>query len=433
MRKPPHIAVIGAGYAGVAAALTLADAGAQISLFEAGPLPGGRARRIHWHDQALDNGQHIALGAYTELLRLMRKVHRGPLPFRRMPLRWEMWQQMLLQAPAWGAPLTTLWALLRAQGWGWADKQALLRFLAGLRLRGFRSEDRPASEWLASQTPRVIQTFWEPLCYAALNTPLQEASAQVFYNVVRDSLLAGGDAAQMLLPTVDLSALLPEPALAWLTAQQHAVHLGQKVTQLTLQDDQVALQVKGEWQSVDGVICATGPHQLPALLHTEQAPAALQAVSQFGWQPIRTVYLQYPAGTRLPQAMIGLHHCLPGGVVHWVFDRGVLLGEDGRMAAVISAAMTQPMSGEQIASQAASELAQAFPGLPAPLWCKTLHEARATFACTPGLHRPDGHTASPRVRLAGDYLAGDYPATLEGAVRSGVAAAQALLAQWTQP
>lgn len=431
MRHTPHIAVIGAGYAGVAAALTLADAGARVSIHEAGLVPGGRARRIHWHDQGMDNGQHIALGAYTELLRLMHKVHAGPLPFRRMPLRWEMWQQMLLQAPAWGAPLTTLWALLRAQGWCWADKQALLLFLAGLRLRGFRGVDRPASEWLNGQTPRVIQTFWEPLCYAALNTPLQQASARVFYNVVRDSLLAGGDAAQMLLPSVDLSALLPEPALNWLAARQHAVHLGSKVTQLAIQEGQVALQVKDEWHRVDGVICAVGPHQLPGLLQTAQAPEALQAVARFGWQPIRTVYLQYPVGTRLPQTMIGLHHCLPEGVVHWVFDRGVLLGEDGRMAAVISAALAQPLSGEQIASQAASELAQAFPGLPSPLWCKTVHEARATFACTPGLHRPDGQTASPHVRLAGDYLAGDYPATLEGAVRSGVAAAQALLAQWT--
>jgi uncharacterized protein with NAD-binding domain and iron-sulfur cluster len=145
----------------------------------------------------------------------------------------------------------------------------------------------------------------------------------------------------------------------------------------------------------------------------------------FSYQPIYTVYLQYPAGTKLPRIMTGFCNQLS----QWIFDRGELCGQSGLMSVVISAeGKHQDLTQTQLAEAVIQEIADAFPELPPPLWHKVIAEKRATFSCTAELKRPSTETLIPDLYLAGDYLTSgcalnEYPATIESAVRSGIACA----------
>jgi hypothetical protein len=149
------------------------------------------------------------------------------------------------------------------------------------------------------------------------------------------------------------------------------------------------------------------------------------------YESITTVYLQYPSSVTLPHPMIG-GFAEGDGLSQWLFDRGQLLGElgtPGLLAAVISAnGPHEALTPAQLAETVHEEIARLLPGLPKPLWHRTITEKRATFACTPDLPRLGATTPLPGLFLAGDHVASDYPATLESAVRSGIAAARVCLA-----
>ena len=414
------LAVIGAGYAGMAAAVELATAGHLVEIFEASRTLGGRARAARTGDFEVDNGQHILIGAYTETLRLMRTVGADPdRLLRRTPLRFEFPGEFLLSAPRLPAPLHTACALLLARGLDWGEKWAAIRLMRSLRARRFRIEpDLTVKEWLdANRTPsRQRRLLWEPLCIAALNTPAERASAQVLANVLRDSLGGVRCASDMLLPQVTLSALFPDPAAEFVARHGGAVHPGHRVNSLRRETDGWRIDDTGPYAHV---ILAVAPYHLAALV-----PELAPQVEHFDWEPIVTSYLRYPQAVRLPQPMLGVD----AGLAQWLFDRGTLCGQQGLIAAVISARGRHlDLPTAELEQRIHGEIARIVPGLPAPLAVQTITEKRATFACVPNLQRPQSQTEIPGLWLAGDYVAGDYPATLEAAVRSGVAAARLIL------
>jgi hydroxysqualene dehydroxylase len=413
-----RVAVVGAGYAGLACAVELAAAGIATDVFEASRTLGGRARAVTLGGLTVDNGAHILVGAYRETRRLMEKVGARDTALSRHPLHLEYPGHMRIAAPPLPAPLHLAWALLAARGLTLNEKFAALRFMRCQEKRGFRLEaDMTAADLFAAhrQPERVRRFLWEPLCLAALNTPVARASAQVFLNVLKDSLAADRAASDLLLPATDFSRLFPEPAARFIAAHGGRLHRSMRITSLdTL-------------SAFDHVVLAIAPYQLPKLLapHPEFGPLIRQ-IENFAWQPIATCYLQYPADVRLPFAMLGVD----GGHSQWLFDRGLLCGQDGLIAAVISGdGPWQTLGHEALAAAIHGEIAALRPGLPAPLKTHVIEEKRATFACTPGLDRPGPATVRPNLWLAGDYVAGDYPATLEGAVRSGIAAARSILGQ----
>ncbi len=404
-----RVAVVGAGWAGLACAVELADAGCHVEVFEASRTLGGRARAVEIEGLTLDNGAHILVGAYSETLRLMAKIGVGGTALRRQPLHLEYPGQVRIVAPKLPAPLHLAWALLAARGFSFKEKFAAIRFMRALKKCRYQlPRDITAKQLIANQPLRLRRFLWEPLCLAALNTPVAIASAQVFLNVLRDTLAAGRAASDLLLPASDFSNLFPEPAARFITAHGGHVHRSARIHSL----DELA--------DFDHRVVAVAPQHLAALV------PEIAAGLNFAWQPIATIYLQHPAGTRLPCPMAGV----AGGHAQWLFDRGTLCGQHGLIAAVISGAGPWQMLGhDRLGTSIHAEVARLVPGLPPPVWTRVIEEKRATFCCTPGLVRPGTATSIPGVWLAGDYVASDYPATLEGAIRSGVAAARSILGQ----
>lgn len=423
------VAIIGAGYAGLAAAVELAAQGIAVEVFETSRTLGGRARGVDIESMRLDNGAHLLVGAYRETLRLAQLVGVSTSAWQRKPLHLEFPGHFRLTAPRLPAPWHMAWALLTAQGLDWRDKLAAIRFMRSIDAQGFRlPADLPAAQLLATQPERLRRYLWYPLCLAALNTPPELASAQVFLNVLRDSLAADRAASDLVLPTVDLSSLFPEPAARYLASRGGQVRRGTRIRHLHRRAGQYWLDGHGGY---DQVILAVAPQHVPALLGTLPELASL-ASQLAGWafEPITTCYLAYPPSVRLPTPMAGV----ADGWSQWLFDLGSLRGLPGVIAAVISARLDGQPSHEVLARRIHGEIADLLPempGLPAPRWHRVIEDKRATFACTPNLARPATATPLPGLWLAGDYVAGDYPATIEGAVRSGVAAAASVRQQAT--
>jgi squalene-associated FAD-dependent desaturase len=442
-------AIIGGGYAGMAAAVELAARGIPVTVFESAKQPGGRARGVAYHDTQLDNGQHLLLGCYRETLRLIECVG-GELShdFLRLPLQLDLHGQFSLKAPHLPAPLhlieqlairvgwqTTptnslviLIALLNAQGLTWGERLKAARFMLTLRRMNFHlPQDMTVSELLAlhGQDADLKFKLWEPLCIAALNTPIHKASAQVLLNVLRDSLNRTRADSDMLLPRIDFTALFPQRAVAFVEQHGGKVLLASGVEKIEVFDDAMELTTADSTQRFSHVICAAPPTVAAKLLRAiPQLNETVAQIDGLEHQPIYTVYLQYPASVRLPCPMLGLHQRFS----QWLFDKGQIAGQHGLIASVISAeGIHQKLSQDDLAQKVITELHEEFGITGTPHWVKVIAEKRATFCCSPNLARPSQHTALPRLLLAGDYTAGDYPATLEGAVVSGVRCAAAVL------
>ena len=433
----PVVAIIGAGYAGLACAVELARAGVHVTVFERSHTMGGRARVVHKdHHWRVDNGQHILIGAYSELTRLLRLTGVSPKQLAHLPLTLHVPGRLHLKAASLPAPFHLAAGLLRAKGLSWADRLAMLRLMRWLKRRGFRLPD-PAMTVAAllaetRQTPTLCQLIWEPLCVAALNTPVAEASAQVFANVLRDSLAAGAAASELLLPRTDLSELFPVPAARYIGVRRGKLRTGNAIEAIERVAGGYRLEGDPGSQPWPHVVVATAPYHAGTLLASaggcERLVAQIDALEH---EPIVSVYLALGRGQKLPEPMIGLVSGSTAGPAQWVFDRGQLGGPEGLLSCVISAhGPHEALARDELVLAVHAQLErQLGRRLPAPEWSQVIVEKRATFACRPGIFRPGIRTPLPGLWLAGDYLDSDYPATLESAVRSGVACATAILAE----
>ncbi len=429
------VAIVGAGWAGMAAAVAACEQGHTVTVFEASRTLGGRARALqgtlpNGTPITLDNGQHILIGAYTETLRLMRLVGLDPdTALLRKPLSLPFPDGTGLQTPAyanhWPAPLDAIAAIATARGWNWGERLSLIRASLGWQWKGFICAPTLSVAQLCERmAPRVLHELIEPLCVSALNTPASHASAQVFLRVLKDALFGIRGGSHLLLPRTDLSALFPTAAAQWITQRGATVHIGQRVGSLHWQAPHWLL----DGQVFDRVIWATSSSNA-ALALVESAQSAPESIANgmrawaattaaLRFEAIATVYAWAPQA-RLPHAMLALRNT-PAAPAQFVFDRGQLGGPQGLLAFVVSASdgSREALQGA-VMQQAQDQLASL--GVPALQPVQTVVEKHATFACTPALQRPPQQIA-PGLLAAGDYVDGPYPATLEGAVRGGWAA-----------
>lgn len=430
------VVVIGAGWSGLACALRLAGRVRPLLLVDAAPTIGGRARRVRVRlgarEHDLDNGQHLLVGAYQRTLALMRAtgvdVERALL---RLPFQLHYPDGWALVAPRLPAPWHLAAALLRARGLTWTERRALATTTTRWRRAGWQvTPDRPAAALFDDAPARLVQRLWEPLCLAALNVRLAAASAQVLLNVLRDTLGAAAEAADLLVPRRDLGAVLPDAALQRLQVEGVAVRTGCVVRELRRHDAGWLLHTgDGATLPARAVVLALPPPRAGALLQGLAAHQSTAAeLAALPMAPIATVYLQYDAGIALARPLHPLLDAPDAGAFgQWAFDRGQL---DARHAGIVSVVISgagahleydHAALGAAVAMQLQRQC-----GLPPARATAVIAEKRATIVPAPGLQRP------PARLVRGLYLAGDaadspYPSTLEGSIRAGEAAADALV------
>ena len=428
-----RVAIVGGGWAGMAAAVTLACVARPVTVFEAAQVLGGRARRVVVDDRIVDNGQHLLLGAYAQTLALLRTVHGERAErelFDRRRLHLEEPGVFRFKTPALPAPWHLGVALLAMRGLPRQDRLATLAFVRRLRRGRFCcAAQLTVGALLADQPALAVKLLWEPLCLAALNTPVDAASAQIFLNLLRVAFAVHAHDSDLLLPRVDLTALFPAAAAVYVNARAGEVRTEETVTRIAALDDSVAVASHAGEERFAAAIIAVGPHQLAHVLApsvSSSASAALAHVATFAYEPIRTTYLQYGRPLGLPQPMLKLD----GDPGQWIIDRGQLGGAPGLAAVVISTDVAAArIDHDSLARAIDAQLRRQAPDLPPPVWSQTIAERRATYACTAGLARPAPGPLERRFYLAGDYTDPEFPATLEAATRSGVAAARQLLAE----
>ncbi|MEQ1661583.1 MAG: hydroxysqualene dehydroxylase HpnE [Thiobacillus sp.] len=415
----PSVAVIGGGWAGCAAALTLAEAGVAVTLHEASRTLGGRARAVEVEDLTLDNGQHILLGAYTQTRALISRLSSTDALWA-LPLAIHQPPDFYLRCPRLPAPMHLLAGLLSARGLSWREKFSAVAWVQKTLRTTTLSGHQSVAQLTQQQPARLNRLLWHPLCISALNTPPESASAQIFCDVLRAAFGGRAEHSDLLLPRRDLTTLLPAPAAERIAALGGVVQMSSRVSQLADQPDNIALHTQNDHAHYSHVIVAVAPQHLADLLTPFPALAdTLTGLAAYTYQPIATAYLQFDAAVRLEQPLYALRN----GPAQFVFDRGQSHGQAGLLALVASAASDLP---DDWLEQAEAQLHQVMAVSP-PRWRKRIIEKQATYACVPGLLRPAVRTAHPRIFLAGDYTVGDYPATLESATVSGVQSAEAVL------
>lgn len=440
----PQVAVIGAGWAGLAAASELSNRGFQVTLFESSHTPGGRARQVK--DPALgmiDNGQHLLLGAYQETLRLMARDVPKPVwdqAFTRLPLRLRTSDgqfQMSTPAlgPVWLKQALTLWL---AKGFTLKDKWLATQLLRHLKtVSGVDGEEQTVTCWLQKhhQSERLIARLWEPLCLATLNTDMDQASAWLFQRIIFDALLSQDDGAtDLLVPALDLTALWPEHV-----CQKVSTQLGHTVRDVT----PLSRGVRVDGQVFEGCVVAVPAHGVTRLFDQssqQSHPHLFEVLGGFEYRPITTCYVALDAPFALEEPLLMMRHergpnaiAAPG---QWVFDRNRCqpssATEHGRLAFVISDSQAVlAMSPQDLAQSLLSQLTREL-GSPVPQGIaasRSFHEKRATFAALPHQARPRNASPWQGIVLAGDWTDTGYPSVLEGAVRSGITAAGCLAKQ----
>lgn len=473
------IAIVGAGWAGLSAAVRLKQSGHEISVFESSDTPGGRARRIFDPQLGkIDNGQHLMLGAYTETLALIQMLHQDLPPdqlLRRSALRLESLDgQFCMRAWSLPSPLNLLTGVLFAKGLSLVDKWRALLMLARLKQNGWICEQALTVDQLLKQhrqTPPSCRWLWHPLCISAMNTPVAEASAQVFLNVLKDSFDASADHSEMIIPRVDLSALWPDAATTGLDMRwRHVVRC--------VQPGENSINVDGE--TFDYVILATPPYAAsrmlasprpstsshntsedidvddatlhPTLTDDSHAIAATrETLDRFTYYPITNITI----GLTEPWEVHGKMWMLEAQVSKGQVGQWLFVSENGKSLSVVISTPDEhvlKMSHETLAILAYEQVkAQCSPSrssacchnsrkdsrvgshLPQMAHYRVVTEKRATFACTVGLNRPPNQTLWPRLLFAGDWTHSPYSAVLEAAVRSGRRAAESILTNTPRP
>jgi squalene-associated FAD-dependent desaturase len=398
-------AVVGGGLAGLAAALELVDARHEVTVYEARPTLGGKVQTLPWRDgdpePPPDNGQHIALGCFTEYHAFVERIGEGR-SLRRLPLA----LPVLDERGRVGTIRPGLASLLRYPHLPVRDRLATARLLA--RLPEPREETFGAYLARNGQSRLAVERFWDVFVRPALNLRSDEVDAAVAVFTVRTALLAGKGASDVLLPAAPLGAMHGEAARRVLERAGAVVQTGERV------DDLAALDA-------DLVVVATPP-EVAAELLGEPAPASEHS-------PIVSVHLL--VDRRILRFDLA---ALLGSDAHWIFDRGRLTGhepESGQYLTVVSSGVPELMElrGRELVERIAAEVVARL-GAADVLWSRVSREPEATLALRPGTRRPAPGLVRPGVARAGAWTEG-WPVTMENAVRSGRAAARALLADAT--
>ncbi len=438
-----RIAIVGAGVAGLSAACALADSGYSVTLFERRPYVGGRACSYPHpgSGETIDNCQHILLGCCTNLAHLFTRIGRSNAVAwtRKLTYIEPGGRRSVIEPTALPAPFSSTLSFLRARCFSREDKRAIAR---GLRqfFRGYPADVPGGENFLAwahrhGQTPGALQRFWEPILKSALNDDLDRISVHYAGKVLRDSFLNSSEAGHIGVPLLPLSEMY-SGAAAYLQARGGTLHLRTSVDRIEQNSAGWRVHTNGSPAEFDDVILAlpfeAAQRFIPGLPESPARDALQHTLLQFQHVPLAGIHLWFDREiTELPHAV------LLDSTIQWMYQRDKLApaqtrqGSASHLELVVSVAHALvPMSQPDIIELALRELALFFPAVRGAKLLKAVvtKELRATFSVPPGLdaHRPPARTAWPGLYLAGDWTDTGWPATMEGAARSGFLAAEAL-------
>jgi zeta-carotene desaturase len=438
-QKAMTVAVVGGGLAGLAAGCALAEAGLKVTLFERRPYVGGRASSYEHPGtgEVVDNCQHVLLGCCTNLIGFYERLGVndkirwfGELTFVEPGGRASRLAPSFLPAPLHAAP-----AFLQASHLSLRDKMAVARALAAMLRRLPEDSMEDFLHWLRrhGQTERAIERFWKVILVSALNEDLDRVSVRYAVQVFRESFLKSAAAGRMGVPSIPLSDLYSS-AIEYIRTRGGESRLRTAVTAIHPQENSVTIISSNGDLQFDFAVLAV-PFQTAASLLPVGAPAEpLHAdLAHFESSPITGIHLWFDREvTLLPHAV------LLDRTIQWMFQKSKLQpgyreeGKGSYLELVVSASKSLvPKSREEVLELALRELAEFFPAAKEAkvLKAAVIKEVYATYAILPGLdrYRPATATPWPRLYLAGDWTLSGWPATMEGAIRSGYLAAEALM------
>jgi squalene-associated FAD-dependent desaturase len=434
------VTVVGGGLAGIAAACALADAGYRVQLLERRPYLGGRASSYEHPGtgEVIDNCQHVLIGRCTALIDLYRRLGAQDAIrwYDRFTFLTPGGKPTVIEPSFLPAPFHSSRSFLGAPAFSMADKIAIARGLASF-LRGLPPDtDEDFAHWLRrhGQTQGAIRRFWNPVLVSALNEDLERISVHYAVKVFRESFLMSPRAGRMGIPAIPLSELYGR-ATDYLRERGGEVALRTAVDNVTPSTDGWVIRSSDRSFSSDAVVLALSfeamANLLPALPQNAAAEELTTRLAQFEHSPITGIHLW------LDREITTLDHAvLLDTTIQWMFNKTRLQpGHRGAEASylelVVSASKSLvTMPRKEIIDLAMRELSQFFPALTSAnlLKAAVVKEVRATYSIRPGLDRlrPPAASPWPAIFLAGDWTATGWPATMEGAARSGYYAAEAL-------
>lgn len=441
------VIVVGGGLSGIASACALAEAGYRVQLLERRPYLGGRASSYEHPGtgEIIDNCQHVLIGRCTALLDLYGRlgVQDRIRWYDRFTFLTPGGEASIIEPGRLPAPFHSSLSFLRAPAFSLADKLAIARGLAHF-LRGL-PPDSPEdfAAWLHrhGQTQRAIDRFWKPVLVSALNEDLDRISVYYAAKVFRESFLLSPKSGRMGIPSIPLSELYNR-AIGYIRERGGEVCLRTNVDGIRPTSDGWEVTASGRSSCSQAVILALSFEAmaalLPALPKNDAAAALATDLSQFEHSPITGIHLW------LDREVTALDHAvLLDTTVQWMFNKSRLQPahrEPGvsYLELVVSASKSLvPMARQEIIDLAMRELALFFPEVSSARLLKAavVKEVRATYSIRPELDRVRPSAASPwtGIFLAGDWTASGWPATMEGAARSGYLAAEALTRAFGNP
>jgi squalene-associated FAD-dependent desaturase len=436
-RNPPSVAIVGGGLAGLAAGCALSDSGFHVTLFERRPFLGGRASSYQHPGtgEVVDNCQHVLLGCCTNLLDFYERtgVADKVAWYDSLTFVEPGGRTSAIGSSSLPAPFHTSASFLSASCLGLKDKLAIARAMLALMPHVPADNGEPFLTWLRrhGQTEQAIERFWKTVLVSALNEELDRVSITYAAQVFRESFLKSALAGRMGVPRVPLTELY-SAAGDYIRARGGEVCLRAPVEQIRFDSSRFVLMSGAEERCFDFGIMAVAFHGLERLLPSgPEAQELRDRMSHFVSSPITGIHLWFD------RQISDLDHAvLLDRTIQWMFHKSKLLGRSGDQngsyieLVVSSSKSLVEKSKQEIVDLAIRELQEFFPAARGATLLKSavIKEVHATYSPSPGVDafRPTNATVWPQLFLAGDWTATGWPATMEGAVRSGYLAAHAL-------
>lgn len=439
------IVIIGGGFAGLAAAAALADAGRRVVVLERRSMLGGRACSFtdRVTGETVDNGQHLMMGCYHETLAFLERIGATEKlriqPHPRVDFLDERGGRASFTCPRLPAPLHVAAGLMGLRSIGWRDRLPALRVgLALRRANGDRAQlaDLTVREWLTGlgQTERMQRRFWNPLALATLNETPDRASADMLARVIEEGFLRTHRDSQLVISRVGLSEMYTLDAKRYIEARGGEVRVAAEVAEIEVEGRRaIGVRLKsGERIKTASIVSTTPPGALGRMLRPQviERCEAFRNLSRFEYSPIVSINLWYDE-----PVMDGEFACLLEGRIEWVFNRNAIAGKNKdrqHLALVASGAHSlADRPKEELIELAVAEMRRFFPAAHSARLhhAHVVREREATISHTVGVARlrPQQQTVIDDFYLAGDWTATGLPATIEGAVRSGNACARLIL------